>query len=431
LFNPAVSESSPSKEVLWAAQFDINTGYNGRFGGNRSCNYHTGNYTEQTGVNRSMEYGRPFSTYKATDWGYDNFHDKVNDSRYYKTFEYEYIANGATSFSWNDAAAAWWNANNGSQPDVVKVNGKWPPRAATGQRALIYIENQKDEALDSAAVMSQPYQLMARWVRSAVTGKYYYRLFIDQTAMGLATSRRNIYLSSKKFVDPLRGGNTDNPNSESGTRDAILMRMAETYLIRAEAYGRKGMYAQAVDDINVVRERAAYKAGESRPSVLTEWEPQASTLTASELQPPYSADGSSVDKMKITEAIFTPGSPEADAEGYIPTVTSKADMFVHFIYNEKAREFLSEGLRWEDLHNAGILYDRVIYLNQMASPLPGLWPTSDNPSGGNGQDGNGKGQMATTLTFRPWPNAYLVQLTDQEGAPLDAAAIAAYQNPGY
>ncbi|MDO9592723.1 MAG: RagB/SusD family nutrient uptake outer membrane protein, partial [Erysipelotrichaceae bacterium] len=86
LFDPKVSETAPHSEILWAAQFDLNTTMNGRFGGNRSCNYHIGDYTTQTGVTRAMAYGRPFGTYKPTDWAYDNFTDKVNDSRYYKTF---------------------------------------------------------------------------------------------------------------------------------------------------------------------------------------------------------------------------------------------------------------------------------------------------------------------------------------------------------
>ena len=119
------------------------------------------------------------------------------------------------------------------------------------------------------------------------------------------------------------------------------------------------------------------------------------------------------------------------AEGYIPTVTSKADMFIHFIYNEKAREFLSEGLAWEDLHNVGILYERVVYLNQMASDKTGLWPVADNPADPNGQNGNGKGQMKEHHTFRPWPNTYLVQLTDANGKPLSEAERKAYQNPDY
>lgn len=428
LFNPA-NEGSPHGEIIWSAQFDVNVSLNGRFGGNRSCNYHTGNYTDQSGVARSMEYGRPFATYKPTDWGYDNFHDKVNDSRYYKTFQYEYIGNGATnSYTWSDAAAAWWNANKPAGQPTVASGAR---RISSGRRAIIYIENQKTDPIDSAAAMSQPFQLHARWIRSAITNKLYYRKYIDASDMGLNTNRRNIYLASRKFVDPIRGGNTSNPDSESGTRDAILMRLAETFLIRAEAYGRKGMFAQAVSDINVVRRRAGYKAGEQRPLVLVQWEPQAATLTPAELAAPYNADGSSVGKMDINENIFTPGTAEADAEGYIPGIGSKTDMFIHFIYNEKAREFLSEGLAWEDQHNAGILFERTLNLNQMASNLAGRWPTSDNPSSSNGQDGNGKGLFAKFMTFRPWPNAYLVQLTDETGKLLDGIAIKEYQNPGY
>lgn len=432
LFDPRTSETAPHKEVLWAAQFDINLSLNGRFTGNRSCNYHTGDYTFQTGVTRAMAYGRPFGTFKPTDWAYDNYRDKVNDSRYYKSFQYEYVSNmptNSTSYTWSATAASWWNANKPASEPPVTANSR---RILNGQRALIYLENQKSEALDSAMVMSMPFQFMVRWIRSAVSGKYYYRQFIDGSPMGLSSARTAPYLSSKKYVDPTRGGTTDeaNFNSEAGTRDAILMRLAETYLIRAEAYGRKLQYGLAVADINVLRQRAAYKGGENRPKVLVEWEPQASTLTTAEKTAPYPAQDS-YSKILVTENHFTPGTPQATAEGYIQGVTSKDQMFIHFIYNEKAREFLSEGIAWEDQHNAGILYDRVVNLNQMASDKNGLWPVADNPDNGNGQNGNGKGQMKKAYTFRAWPNAYLSQMTDEAGKPLDAAAKLAYQNPGY
>lgn len=434
LFDPKVSETLPHKEVLWSAQFDINTSMNGRFGGNRSVNYHIGDYTNQTGVTRSMAYGRPFGTFKPTDWAYDNFRDKVNDSRYYKTFSYEYISNmpasTSTSFTWSAAAATYWNANKPAGEPTVVSGAK---RILQDKRALIYLENQQNEALDSAMYRNLPYQFMVRWVRSAKTGRYYYRLYHDGTNMGLATNRTAPYLASKKYVDPTRGGSTDeaNFNSESGTRDAILMRLAETYLIRAEANGRKANYSLAVDDINVLRNRAAYKGGENRPSTLIQWEPGAAGLTAGEKNAPYPASGNSYNAIRVTENHFTPGTPEAAAEKYIPSATTKEQMFIHFIYNEKAREFLSEGIAWEDQHNAGILYDRVMYLNQMASSLSGLWPVAANTDAGNGQNGNGKGTYVPQYTFRPWPNAYLILLTDQNGDPLDEESRAAYQNPGY
>lgn len=434
LFDPEVSETNPSSEVLWAAQFDTDISMNGRFGGNRSVNYHIGNYTDQTGVTRAMAYGRPFGRFKSTDWGYDNFRDKINDSRFYKTYQTEYISNmpnaTSSSFTWSEGAAAWWNANKPEGEPTVNVDDK---RILNGNRALIYLENKKEEALDSAMVMSLPYQFMVRWIRSEATGNYYYRVFIDGSNMGLATSRQAPYLSSNKNVDPRRGGSSDesNFNSEAGTRDGILMRLAETYLIRAEAYGRKGLYDLALNDINVLRQRAAYKPGENRKDEQVEWEPAAAALPAEERQAPYTVTANTFDKIMVTENHFTPGTPEAEMEDYIPTIASKDEMFIHFIYNEYAREFLSEGILWEALHNAGVLYERTLYHNQTASNLVDRWPEAANTANGLGQNGDGKGQIRPHYTFRPWPEQYLSLLTDENGVPLDEEARQAYQNPGY
>ena len=58
------------------------------------------------------------------------------------------------------------------------------------------------------------------------------------------------------------------------SRDVPLFRLAETYLLRAEAYGRKGNYNAAIADINAVRARAAYKTGEKRAEVIAILQPE-------------------------------------------------------------------------------------------------------------------------------------------------------------
>ena len=57
-----------------------------------------------------------------------------------------------------------------------------------------------------------------------------------------------------------------------------LFRLAETFLIRAEAYGRKGNFSASVLDINKVRARAAFKAGETRNEVLARLYPGSENL---------------------------------------------------------------------------------------------------------------------------------------------------------
>src|SRR5690606_40302799 len=60
-----------------------------------------------------------------------------------------------------------------------------------------------------------------------------------------------------KFYDDKRPA----ANDENGSRDSYLFRLAETYLIAAEAHGRMGDFATAVERLNEVRKRAAYKEG--------------------------------------------------------------------------------------------------------------------------------------------------------------------------
>jgi len=67
---------------------------------------------------------------------------------------------------------------------------------------------------------------------------------------------RNIYPYSRKVLGPPYNGVN---SSGSSNKDWMVFRLAETYLLRAEAYFRKDLLQNAADDINVLRTRAKAK----------------------------------------------------------------------------------------------------------------------------------------------------------------------------
>lgn len=60
-----------------------------------------------------------------------------------------------------------------------------------------------------------------------------------------------------KFFDPLANFPGNNEKAYSSTRDIYLFRLAETYLLAAEAYFKLGQKDKAAEKLNVVRQRAA------------------------------------------------------------------------------------------------------------------------------------------------------------------------------
>lgn len=443
-----------NREIILSASFgpQANGPYNMRFQG-----YLTGNYMDSSNAwgipGRLWAYGTTNTGFRFSDWGFDVFTDKMADSRFEKTFHLEYIplvlsgtedlpypaynhANNKTMV-WDEGNAAYFNANIQPTYDRESWGGRLAKagdhKIGTGDLGLVFLENTKETALTIAEADAQPYVLYPRWVKSNDGTKYYYRLRgIDHFAIspqGQDATQPRIP-GTKKFVDPNRIGNE---TSENGTRDVSIFRLAETYLLRAEAYGRKGDFASAIADINKVRERAAYKPGEVRAEVLARLFPGAENLPTAERRYPYTVTVNKTNDMLVDATYWNGSSAKSVAENYPPTATTDLQRFVHFIYNELTREAVGEMILYEGIHHAGIQWDRIQYHQQMGSTdKTGRWPVADNISAsGTGQNGMGKGFFDKFHTFRPWPQDYINMLANEDGTMLDEAAKQAYQNPGY
>lgn len=442
------NESNP--EIILQASYGNNLD-NGRYGMRTTAAF-TCDYTNAAWniPSKTWAYGlRKGTGFLPTDWGYDVFTDKINDSRFEKSFQIEYVSSSfdnATlqdgpglaytaasnkSLTWTADDAGYFNANIQAGYDRPSWGAR---KAVAGQRkigqgdlGLVFLENTKETAIDFNAALAQPYVLYPRWVKKG--GEYYYRKTgVDRLSSntGLLIGR-TIRPSSRKFIDP----NRSTVDNHFGTRDVAIFRLAETYLIRAEVNGRQGNYAAAVEDINVLRARAAYKTGESRAEVLARLYPGSENLTNTEKSYPYAAATDTYSKIKVDASYWDGASAKSRLENYPPEANTSAKRFIHFIYNEYSREFNSEQIVYEGIHHAGIQLERVQHHNQLASSKTGNWPVADNPVNANGQNGNGKGVFRAKDTFKPFPQAYINMLTDEKGAPLSTDAIRSYQNPGY
>ena len=459
------------KEIILSAQYESTQTYDGRYGNTLVMVYNSNHTSLRACTPRTIDYGRPYATLCPTDWAYDMYTDRANDSRYYKTYLTDYVATDpkeAGGKPWDaQTAYVYNNYIKKSTDDAVTVSTA--SKIKYQKRSIVYIENSKDEPLDSLWVASQPFIMNVRWtvgspnnagyfvdpkdpskglkpgidlsnpiVKNTAGRKIMYRVNGDKGEVygldrGFASAQW--YLCPKKWADINRGSGT-NANG-NGAIDVPLMRLAETYLIRAEAYGRRGDMTSAIADLNVLRKRAAYHAGETRSDVLMTLEPAVLdgklSVPASEKASPYKVATDSYEKIKITGEEWTPGTEKAKLENYPDGATN---LFIHFIYNERARELCFELTNWEDLHNAGILYERVVARDMMGAPASSTGTVNfplpvDDISKTNGALGKGKGTLERKYTFRAWPQSYLDLLTDENGNALDAAAKQAYQNYGY
>lgn len=265
-----------SDEVIFAVQYTsdpltnassppvANSG--GNTGGNNLHLFFGMQYDVQAGMQRDIANGRPFKRLRPTTHAIETvFKDRVNDSRYKKSFKDTWLSNAPGTY------------NTSFDKSKEKVTFK------AGDTA-IFIPGYEMPIAERAR---KPYQVL-------VPSAYNEALFP----------------TLQKFFDPLRPDRTYEP----GSRDFLVFRLAETYLILAEAQLKLGKPQEATNAINMVRRRAAF------PGKAT--------------------------AMEITSAA----------------------MDMEMIYQERGRELMGEQIRWMDLKRWGVLVERVKAYNPQAAP---------------------------------------------------------------
>lgn len=461
------SNESTSENVLNAIFSEGGDNY--RYGVRVLCVF-VGNYVnEKYGIpDWCWEYGtKPNFYMHNSDFGLDVFTDKINDSRYQKSFRleyktalnttgsstpganaeyYDYTSASNKTYNWTDEQAEYFNNNILPTYKRDSWNGRkavaGEHKMGTNDLAFALLENTKETAISVEEADAQPFVLYARWMKDG--DKYYYRPEIvaanttytfkgAKNYYGLEKSSNTGVPCTIKYDDPNRSGK----NSAYGGRDVPIMRSAEMYLVRAEAYGRKGSYDKALEDINALRKRAAFKGGETRNEVIARLYPGSENLTSAERQWPYASSDDCYSKIKVDASYWDGTSAKSKAENYAPLANTPEKRFIEFIYNEWAREFNQEEIYYEGIHHAGIQAERIQWHNQMGANAGnstyavGSWDTSDNINGTNGQTGSSKGGFNNYMTLKPFPQSFIDMLTDDKGALLTDDAKKAYQNYGY
>lgn len=270
------SDANINKESIWFVNYTANNIYNdiprsdalgfmwlweGGHHGHLMFNPYY--YNARPGLNISLEYDRPLNQIAPSKYLISLYNEDI-DSRYKGTFRDTWLAN-----------------NPANLPAGVKIGD-----------IILQVSNKVVTQAEKAA---KPYQLLG-------TNDIY-------DSNGSLGGDKTMYIHMNKFGDNTRS----DINVIESKRDAIVFRLAEMYLIAAEASMNLNKKEDAANYINVVRRRAAFPGKEINMEI------------------------------------------------------SANDVNIDFILDERSREFAGEQLRWFDLKRTGKLQDRLNLYNKEAA----------------------------------------------------------------
>lgn len=255
-------------EVIWSVQYIINPLVNGN--GNQSFLFFNWDYTRNPAMIRDIENGRAYQRFMPTNY-YLDLWDPSSDARFDASFKTVWFAN-----------------------KQAVINGK---TVMPGDTCIRIVTHPVDDKVQAAA----PYWYIDYNGKEVTTQT-------DARQIG-GDSRRLWPCLYKKFYDNMR----IDVNATDGSRDYVVIRLAEIYLIAAEAAMNQNKNTEAAQYVTSLRARAIKPGKAAKMAVVA------------------------------------------------------GDINLNFILEERARELGGEGLRWFDLKRTGTLITRVKQYNKDAA----------------------------------------------------------------
>ena len=363
------------------AATDVNTN------GNQLHLYYTGqleNYTLTTklesgtsvswgnnvGMARNLLTGRPWRRVAPTQfyyadnglYGVKNYESgklgKLIDSRLYKTHVWVEYCNGTPDAKW----AAYSNGAGSFDPATIGMTAGTQRYAVGDTAMLLSLEN-----VSNRFITGTPFEKLAL---ARAKEKYWY---IPMMSIPWPTTRGDVsgydrspnnYPPFAKYLDNRRASVAD----QGGFRNFPRFRLAETYILLSEAYARKGDFANASAALAPVRQRAAWKNGETKSAHFWKYD-----------------GGSYTNRQLSTEADMTISA------AFLGALSGTA--LTDFYLDEMGHETAGELNRFDLLvrYGADYWYNRV--------KADDYWVSNDN--------GLSSGAIKKYHRFRPIPQTYI------------------------